>query len=164
MAESSSGKADPVSANTISTTLSSMTEKLVSILSSARKQADESMENFVTEKVWSLGGAIGLYADLFTSLHVTTRSAFEDVVKANFRNMDVRDEFEELIETETEWQKFLEGVERYLEKSDNVTNLKVNDQAPMDMPLVESTTGKTVTLREYSDNNSQLLVLFRHYA
>ena len=123
-------------------------EKMKAILIKANELRNSSIEGFVNKDIKILGGLIGVYAKCFDSLNVTTRSRFDDLVKKQFRNVELQTSFEDLLKAEEDWATFLEETDHLVnlnvgEKVEN-QSLRVLDNAPLPTSLIDARTGRYV--------------------
>lgn len=72
----------------------------------------------------------------------------------------VREQVEELLKLQTEWDSFLEGVDRSLQTADSQEAEHLSPATE----LCDGRTGKSMTLGDYMDEGQKLLlVLIRHF-
>lgn len=154
-----------VSEETLTSALTQMVNLGKVLLQKAKQEAEDSLEKFVPYKITTLLGLIKAGADLYKSIGVKKKSEAEDVWKKFYHHAEVRDQVEELLQLESEWDSFLESVDRDLQTSDGqLSGGKTADSLSPDTPFTDGRTGKSVTLGQYLDQGQKpLLVLIRHF-
>ena len=65
---------------------------------------------------------------------------------------------------QSEYTTFLENVDKKLIGNSPTKDLKVGDEGPIDVTLLEITANKTTNLRQELSGKSLVLVLLRHFA
>lgn len=77
----------------------------------------------------------------------------------------MREQVEELLQLESEWDSFLESVDQALQTTDGqLSGGKMVDSLSPDTPFTDGRSGKSVTLGQYlSQGQKLLLVLIRHF-
>jgi len=147
--------------------LGNLSQTARSIISLAREEADENTDEFVSKKIGKLFQIVGLYKQAFQASEVGTKAAFEEKIKAKFRDERVRDAYEDLLDAEQGWDDFLLGVDSQI-ISGGADVLTAGDQGPVEEQVMDVHTGQVVPLSHYTaaDESSQflLMVLLRHFA
>jgi len=142
----------------LAASLSATANEFESLLNSSKSRP---LEQFLEAP--RLGPSISLMAKLFKTAGVESRTELEEVVKGHFRNAQVRDSWEELLDVETDWDEFLAKVD-----SGEAEGLCKGDLAPLQLPLLEAKTGNKTSLAAILDSESTgrclHLVLLRHFA
>ena len=87
------------------------------ILAEAQKNAEESIEDFVADKVRKMGAVIGHYFNAFQALKVTSRKGLDEAVAKMYHSQEIQDATEELCEVEDEWDSFLEETDAKMNPS-----------------------------------------------
>uniref|UniRef100_A0A8P4GRV6 Uncharacterized protein n=2 Tax=Dicentrarchus labrax TaxID=13489 RepID=A0A8P4GRV6_DICLA len=154
-----------VSEETLTSALSQLVNLGKILLQKARQQAAESLETFVPHKITTLFGLITAGAQLYKSLGVKKKSEAEAVWQKYYHQAAVREQVEELLELEGEWDSFLEGVDRDLQVTDRLlSGSKIVESVSPDAAFTDVRTGKSVTLGQYLDQGQKLLLLLiRHF-
>uniref|UniRef100_A0AAQ5Y4M7 Selenoprotein L n=1 Tax=Amphiprion ocellaris TaxID=80972 RepID=A0AAQ5Y4M7_AMPOC len=123
-----------------------------------------SLQNLVPHKISTLFGLISAGGDLYRSLGVKTKSEAEAIWKKFYHHAEVREQVEELMQLETEWDSFLESVDTGLQTSqEQLPVAKTGDSLSPDIAFTDARSGESVTLGQYlSQGQKLLLVLIRH--
>ncbi|XP_069741182.1 selenoprotein L isoform X2 [Narcine bancroftii] len=118
------------------------------ILASARAESSgELFKSFISQKIGRLAGLIQLYANFFN----------------NFSS--VREQVEDLMEFELEWNNFLGDVDGQMKTSTICAELSLGSQVPGCLVFTDVRNGREVQLREFLEGQEKLLlVLLRHFA
>lgn len=134
------------------------------LLQKAKEEAQESLESFVPHKITTMFGLITGGTTLLKNLGVTKMSEAEELWKKSYHREAVREQVDELLQLETEWDSFLEGVDRGLQTpGEQMSDMKTAESLSLDTELINTCSGKNVTLGEFlSPGQMQLLVLIRH--
>lgn len=135
------------------------------LLQKAQQEAAESLENFVPYKITTLFGLIAAGADFYKSIGVKKKRDAEATWQKFYHHAAVREQADELLQLESEWDSFLESVDRGLQTSDGqLSGRQTADSLSPDTPLTDARTEKSVTLGQYLVQGQKLLlVLIRHY-
>ena len=139
---------------TIGSVLLKISEDLDSLTSNAKVLVDKDVNNFVNGKLGSnFGPAIKLYAELFKSIGVKSRTELEDEIKKNFKHhqgwclynyeqstnsLSVRDAFEGLLESETSWNELVGSLDMHLSKSQNTKELNLGEVCGEEIGLIDA--------------------------
>lgn len=119
--------------------------------------------DFVPHKISTLFGLIKAGADFYKSLGVKKWSEAEAIWQKSYNHEAVREQVEELLQLETEWDSFLEGVDRGLQTTDAQLSQTADRLSP-DTELIDARSAKSVTLGQYLGQGQKLLlVLIRHF-
>ncbi|KAI4798593.1 hypothetical protein KUCAC02_020621 [Chaenocephalus aceratus] len=154
-----------VSEDTLTCALSLLLNLSEVLLQTARQEAAESLEKFVPHKIAILFGLITAGGDFYKSLGVKKRSEAEAIWKKFYHNATVRDKVEELLQLESEWDSFLESVDRGLQTTDRqLSGGKMAASLSPDTAFTDARSGESVTLGQFLGRGEKtLLVLIRHY-
>ncbi|XP_069741181.1 selenoprotein L isoform X1 [Narcine bancroftii] len=136
------------------------------ILASARAESSgELFKSFISQKIGRLAGLIQLYANFFNNLHLKKRSDAEDLFKKFYHFSSVREQVEDLMEFELEWNNFLGDVDGQMKTSTICAELSLGSQVPGCLVFTDVRNGREVQLREFLEGQEKLLlVLLRHFA
>ncbi|CAJ1077988.1 selenoprotein L [Xyrichtys novacula] len=127
------------------------------LLKEAKKDAEGSLEDFVPHKISTLFGLITAGADFYKSLGVKKLSEAEALWQKSYQHAGVREQVEELLQLETEWDSFLEDVDRGLQTTDRqLSGKQTVDRLSPDTELTDARSGKSVTLGQYLDHVAEL--------
>ena len=116
---------------------------LKNILAEAQKNARQSVENFVADKVRKMGAMIGHYFTTFQALDVMTRKDMHGAIKKMYNYESVRDAEEELHQAEGDWDSFLKEIDDKINPSGDV-ELVVGSHGPCELKLTEVSTERLV--------------------
>lgn len=134
------------------------------ILDEAKKQAAESLEKFVPHKISTLFGLITAGTDFYKSLGVKKKNEAEAIWQKSYHRPAVREKVEELLQVETEWDSFLDDVDRGLQTAAEQQSGGPVESLSPDIELTDARSGKSVTLGQYMNQGQKLLlVLIRHF-
>ncbi|KAI3364491.1 hypothetical protein L3Q82_011272, partial [Scortum barcoo] len=118
-----------------------------------------SLENFVPYKITTLFGLITAGADFYKSIGVKKKSDAEATWQKFYHHAAVREQVDELLQLESEWDSFLESVDRGLQTSDGqLSGRQIADSLSPDAPLTDARTEKSVTLGQYLVQGQKLLL------
>lgn len=136
------------------------------ILAAAREESGGARaQEFVSLKIGRLAGLIQLHANFFNNLNVRRRSDVEDLFKKFYQSTAVRDQVEDLMKFELEWNNFLGDVDNQIEANAFQAQLKLGTQVPGCMKLTDVRSGREIQLEEFLHRREKLLlVLLRHFA
>ncbi|KAI8479193.1 hypothetical protein Bbelb_430870, partial [Branchiostoma belcheri] len=123
-----------------------------------------SLDDFMDRRVGCLGGLIGIYYNFLTRLCVKTRLEAERLWEHLYRYPSVQSAVEDLWEVEEQWDRFLQDVDKQLNADRAGEDLRVGSLGPVDVPLVDARTGRSVNLQDYLGYQCLILVLLRHFA
>ncbi|XP_075921285.1 uncharacterized protein LOC116939324 isoform X3 [Petromyzon marinus] len=121
-----------------------------SLLGGAQAESGEAgeLQEFVLQKITSLGGMIREYAQLMSSVLVSSRADLEQLWRLHLGKSDVREAVEELLQLEEEWSSFLKGMDERLDIE--VTAPGVAEpavQLPLDLELTDARCGRCLSQR-----------------
>lgn len=123
-----------------------LNERISTLLSSARRDCLNSIEDFVSDKVRKMGSIMTFYHNIFCNLDVQNRKELDNKISQLYGDKEIRESVDELIELESEWDEFLEGVDKKL-NGDKVKNeLAVGDQGPCELMLTDVRTERCVCI------------------
>lgn len=153
-----------VSEETVTSALTLLVNLSKVLLQNAKEDAAVSLENLVPHKISTLFGLITAGADLYKSLGVKTKSEAEAVWQKFYHHAGVREQVEELLQLESEWDSFLESVDTGLQTThEQPSGAETADSLSPDIVFTDARSGKSVTLGQYLDEGQKLLlVLIRH--
>ncbi|KAM3603393.1 uncharacterized protein V6R79_021384 [Siganus canaliculatus] len=148
-----------VSVDTLTGGLNLLVNLCKVLLENAKKEAAESLESFVPYKISTLFGLIGAGTQFYRTIGVKKKHEAEAVWKKYYHHAAVREQVEELLEVESEWDSFLEGVDRDLQTTDTqLSGGKLADSLSPDLQLTDARTEKSVTLGQYLHEGQKLLL------
>uniref|UniRef100_UPI00398F2D8F selenoprotein L isoform X1 n=1 Tax=Pristiophorus japonicus TaxID=55135 RepID=UPI00398F2D8F len=136
------------------------------ILAAARAESGgELAQGFVSQKIGRLAGMIPLYSSFLKTLHVQKRSDAEDLWMTFYHSVSVRDQAEDLLQFELEWNSFLSDIDARLKHNCVQTQLTLGTEVPGGMTFTDARSGREVQLEEFLQGPEKLLlVLLRHFA
>uniref|UniRef100_A0A2C9LHP9 Uncharacterized protein n=1 Tax=Biomphalaria glabrata TaxID=6526 RepID=A0A2C9LHP9_BIOGL len=138
--------------------------KLQLIIHQALVDFKESKDEFLSQKIGKLFQVVGLYRQAFEKLNVKTKSEFDGLARRYFSSPEVRDAFDEITQSERDWDEALEEIDKTLNTSVAV-QLKEGDTLPLEMTAVNARSKENVTLASFVHSQPFLLmVLLRHFA
>ncbi|XP_061414771.1 uncharacterized protein LOC133346951 isoform X2 [Lethenteron reissneri] len=120
------------------------------LLGGARAESEEDgeLQEFVLQKITRLGAMIREYAQLMSSVLVSSRADLEELWRRHWGKSDVRDAVEELLQLEEEWSSFLKGIDERLDNE--VTAPGVAEpavQLPLELELTDACCGRFLSQR-----------------
>eukprot|EP00088_Acartia_fossae_P019320 TRINITY_DN21273_c0_g1_i1.p1 TRINITY_DN21273_c0_g1~~TRINITY_DN21273_c0_g1_i1.p1 ORF type:complete len:157 (+),score=36.71 TRINITY_DN21273_c0_g1_i1:67-537(+) len=125
-----------------------------------KNDPEEWIENGVSK---DLGPNIGSYAAFYTSLGVQDQAGLHQLFKKNFKNVEVQERYEELLEVEDDWNSFLDSADTAL-SAGLLPPLKEGELIT-DKIVLNTVGGAEVDLHELSEGATYLhLILLRHFA
>ncbi|XP_078256146.1 selenoprotein L [Rhinoraja longicauda] len=136
------------------------------ILAAAREESGGAKaQEFVSLKIGRLAGLIQLYANFYNNLNVRRRGDAEDLFKRFYHSAAMRDQMEDLLRFELEWNNFLGDVDNQIKADSFQTQLKLGTQVPGCLKLTDVRSGREVQLEDFLHGQEKLLlVLLRHFA
>ncbi|KAM8725203.1 selenoprotein L [Acanthopagrus schlegelii] len=153
-----------VSEETLTSSLSLLVNLGKVLLEKAKQEAAESLEKFVPYKITTLYGLMTAGAQLFKSLGVKKKSEAEAVWQKFYHRAAVREQVDELLQLESDWDSFLVSVDEGLQTTAGLSGGTIAESLSPDTPFTEGRSGKSVTLGQYLDQGQKLLlVLIRHF-
>ncbi|XP_030577583.1 selenoprotein L [Archocentrus centrarchus] len=154
-----------VSEETLTDALSLLVNMGKVLLQNAKEEAAASLENFVPHKITTLFGLITAGANFYKSLGVKKKSEAEAIWQKSYHCAAVREQVEELLQLENEWDSFLESVDEGLQTTDvQLSGGNKTDSLSPETLFTDGRSGKSVTLGQYlGQGQSLLLVLTRHF-
>jgi len=84
-----------------------------------------------------MGSIIRFYSDIFCNLDVQNRKELDDKISQLYGDKEIRESVDELIELETEWDEFLEDVDKKLNGEQVKKELTVGEQGPCELLLTD---------------------------
>lgn len=143
--------------------------KLFQTLTDAKEIYEKEGEKFVDGSIGVLCNGITIYATLFKKCDCKSQKEFEDIVKNG--NLSIKKAAENLLEAEEEWGRFLEEVEKTINKSDDERPLlqegDVIDMGVTLYPVDGNREREAKSLQSIASScrgEYLLLVLNRHFA
>ncbi|KAK3586852.1 hypothetical protein CHS0354_034890 [Potamilus streckersoni] len=133
------------------------------LLKYGRDAASASRDQFVNDKIGKFFGLSIAYRNCFERLKVKTKVECEKVIKDNFRHKQIREVFEEIIETEAQWDTFLQENDSSL-KGDGGDTVQLDEFGPIDATLQDARTGNLTSLYQIAGQENLILILLRHFA
>ncbi|KAM9703211.1 selenoprotein L isoform 1-T3 [Menidia menidia] len=135
------------------------------LLQDVRREAAASLEALVPHKITTLFGLITAGADLYRSLGVKTKSEAEAVWQKSDHHAAVRQQLDELLQLEGEWDSFLKQVDDGLQASDGLLSAgEPLERLNPHSQLCDARSGRSTTLGEFlCPGQKLLLVLIRHF-
>ncbi|KAK0052273.1 peroxiredoxin-like 2C [Biomphalaria pfeifferi] len=91
--------------------------KLQLIIHQALADFKESKDEFLSQKIGKLFQVVGLYRQAFEKLNVKTKSEFDGLARRYFSSPEVRDAFDEITQSERDWDEALEEIDKTLNTS-----------------------------------------------
>lgn len=103
-------------------------------------------------------------ATFYKNLGVKKKREAEEIWQKSYHRAAVREQVDEFLQLETEWDAFLESVDRGLQTTDGqLSSVKTAECLSPDTELTDARSGKSVTLGQFlSPGQKLLLVLIRH--
>uniref|UniRef100_A0A1A8LJH5 Selenoprotein L n=1 Tax=Nothobranchius pienaari TaxID=704102 RepID=A0A1A8LJH5_9TELE len=154
-----------VSQETLTSSLTLLVNLGKVLLQNAKQEVAASLETFVPHKITTLFGLMAASEGFYRSIGVKTKSEAESVWQKSYHHADVREQVEELLKLETEWDSFLESVDKGLQTTDEqLSGGKPADSLSPDYQFTDARSGKGVTLGQFLGQGQKLLlVLIRHF-
>ncbi|TKS76180.1 hypothetical protein D9C73_009658 [Collichthys lucidus] len=150
---------ESVCEETLTDSLSLLVNLSKVLLQNAKQEAQESLESFVPHKITTLFGLITAGAQFYKRLGVKKRREAEAVWQKSYHLAAVREQVEELLQVEDEWDFFLDGVDKGLQTTDRqLAGAGAADSLSPETPLTDGRSGKSVTLGQYLDQGQKLLL------
>ncbi|KAM3603361.1 uncharacterized protein V6R79_020740 [Siganus canaliculatus] len=148
-----------VTQETLSGGLTQLVNASSDLLEKAKQEAAESLESFVAGKITALFGLTAVASQFYKTLGVTKKQEAEAVWQKYYHHAAVREQVDELLEVESEWDSFLERVDRDLQTTDTqLSGGKKADSLSPDLQFTDARTGKSVTLGQYLHEGQKLLL------
>ncbi|KAM9840744.1 uncharacterized protein ACBR49_016096 [Aulostomus maculatus] len=156
--------AEEVSRETLTGALSLLVNLGKVLLQKAQQDAAGSLEDFVPHKITTLFGLMTAGTNLYKSLGVRKKSEAEAIWQKYYAWAEVREQVEELLQLQSEWDSFLDSVDRGLQTTDGLlSGAPTADNLNPETPFTNGRTGESVNLGQYLDQGQKLLlVLIRH--
>lgn len=139
---------------------------LQGVLENVKSKFTDPVTDFVKNSLSQLGGAIGIYYSLFTSLNIVSHPELESLFQRHFHHPSVQDAVSVLEDVEREWNEFVIDVNKQSSvSSEKQTPLAIGSSGPCDLKVQDVRTGKISPIASYLDGaHSLILVLLRHFA
>jgi len=152
--------------NNICEATTKVVEFIESSLVKAKKAFKENPENWIEHEISQhLGPNIGNYVRFYASLGVTGQDQLTQLFKDNYQNKAVQEVYEELIEAEDDWNKFLESADQAL--SSGLVSAASEGEFIKDDNQLQSVSGEKLDLNDLFLTPEQQyvhFVLLRHFA
>jgi len=162
------GDTSDMDVEAIGSLLLKISSDLDNLTRNAHVLVNKDVNSFVNGKLGShFGPAIKLYSELFKTIGVRSRTELENEIKKNFRNQEVRDSFEGLLECETSWNKLVGSLDEHLSKSQSTNEIKLGEVCGEEIDLVDTRSGTTTSISSLLgslDYSFLHCVLLRHFA
>ena len=154
--------------------LSDLGEKITNIVSKVQDnfRASTDLYEFIRlgnkNGITALFGVSHAYSDCMKTLGVRTKAELEQLWKKCYREAEVRDAVEMVLEGEQAFAEFVAEVEKelipYEDKSISKGPAMAGQVLPKDLGLFDATSGQPVTLDTYwKESKFTLFVLIRHF-
>ncbi|KAG7509425.1 hypothetical protein JOB18_043614 [Solea senegalensis] len=139
-----------VSRETLTGALTRLVNQSKALLQKAKQDAEVSLEKLVPYEITALFGLMAAGTDFYDSLGVKKKSDAEAVWRKFYNHAAVRELVDEFLELESEWDAFLENVDKGLQVTDRkLAGAKMADGVSPDTAFTDARSGKNVTLAEY---------------
>ena len=110
---------------------------------------------------------VNLYVECFRSAGVATRKELEERWSRHFHDTQVRESVEELLAAEDAYNTMMKEIEREMQRYEDQTAVplvSVGDCIPVDLNLMEATSGEMTLLQTYcSKAKYTLFILRKHF-
>uniref|UniRef100_A0AAY5KJQ5 Uncharacterized protein n=3 Tax=Esox lucius TaxID=8010 RepID=A0AAY5KJQ5_ESOLU len=135
------------------------------LLENGKQEAAGSIKDFVPNKITTLFGLMTCGANFYKSISVTKHSEAEDLWKKSYHHAMVREQVDELLQLEEEWDAFLDSIDTELKTTDKqLTGRPTSQNLSADTFLTDARSGENVALGKYfGKGENLLLVLIRHF-
>ncbi|KAG7265013.1 hypothetical protein CRUP_038118, partial [Coryphaenoides rupestris] len=145
----------------LTSSLSLLVNSGKAILDNAKHDAAASLEGFVPDKISTMFGLITVAADFYNSIGVTSKADAESTWAKSYHHVSVRNEVENLLQLESQWNSFLAGVDAELcpVETQGPEGSCTPDRLSGDVALVDARTTDHVSVRNEVENLLQLEAL-----
>ncbi|KAM4528792.1 selenoprotein L [Fundulus diaphanus] len=135
------------------------------LLQNAQQEAAASLETFLPHKITTLFGLITAGGNFYRSIGVKTKGEAEAIWQKLYHRPAVREQVEELLKLENEWDSFLQSVDKGLQLTDEqLPGAKTADSLSPDSLFTGARSGQSVTLGQFLGQGQKLLlVLLGHF-
>lgn len=141
-----------------------LVETLEDLLRYGKHVAEESVNEFVNDKIGKLFGMATAYEKCLQRVGAKTKDEMERKFHRHSRNAHLREACTELLDVEQEWDSFLKDVDKSLEE-DSADIVSLDETGPIDVPLVDARSSNETSLRNFLHGGQSLvLILLRHFA
>ncbi|CAL1534995.1 unnamed protein product [Lymnaea stagnalis] len=145
-------------------TYKDISDKMWHIISQARENIQDSVDDFVAKQIGRLFQIVPVYKKAFEGLNVKTKAEFEKKASHYFRDQFVREEFDELIQNEREWDDLLKDVDKTLSSPDAIP-LEVGDTLPLSLSVINARSKVESSIKSYLEDTKFIaMILLRHFA
>jgi hypothetical protein len=128
-------------------------------------------EEFISKRLSGLFGIVQHYCQLYDNLQIKTRAEVDDVIRSNYRYLEIQEVHDSLLTLETDWDQFLEGIDSQLiVDAQKAKALDVGDVGLSDVQLKCLDNELVTSLRDCQQPSDLLpchwliVVLLRHFA
>ncbi|XP_077992630.1 uncharacterized protein LOC144446681 [Glandiceps talaboti] len=133
---------DVVDKDTIHTVVRETIDKTKELIQNIKEQVEKSsLDLFVSSASQYIGPIIGVYASTFTRLNCASSDEFHDLFKSHFKNVDIQELYDELVESESEWDELLQTIDGRL-KDQVASELDIGSPVPLDVTLIDVKTSQ----------------------
>ncbi|XP_065835992.1 uncharacterized protein [Oscarella lobularis] len=115
-------------------------------------------ESFVESKLTSLGRLISIYHACFVELGVKSRDEMNGICSKS-KNEAVTEAYDDLLNTEVDWNQFLVRVDDLVSKDIDESNADFHSTL-----VTDARTGQQRILNSFFETTYTILVLLRHFA
>ncbi|MED6294476.1 hypothetical protein CHARACLAT_021413 [Characodon lateralis] len=148
-----------ISEETLTSGLSLLVSLGKILLQNAEQEAAASLESFVPHKITTLFGLITAGEDFYRSIGVKTKGEAEAVWQKSHHQPAVREQVEELLKLEKEWDSFLLSLDKGLQMTDEeLSGAKTVDSLSPDSLFTDARSGESVTLGQFLGQGQKLLL------
>ncbi|GFR76811.1 selenoprotein L [Elysia marginata] len=135
-------------ASAVVTSLVEISHHCKEIILHAKECAKGDVEQFISRDIGKLFKVVWTYKNAFERLQVTNKTEFEKAVSHEFWQGNVREEFDEVLESEQVWDEFLLEVDSQLVVSNDRPLVK-GDLFPSNLSLIDARTGQPTTVESF---------------
>ncbi|XP_065563243.1 uncharacterized protein LOC136029104 [Artemia franciscana] len=139
------------------TSVNDLISELNHTLNEAKTSIKEDPERFLKEGYEVLGKGMDAYAQFHKRCGFRNREELNSYFQLNHSSQVARDIYEELIDSEDDWDNFLKEIDSTYFKQ---TNLSV----PSQIYVSDCSTGKVTNFKSLGETSICLFVLLRHFA
>ncbi|KAL4238421.1 hypothetical protein ACF0H5_003129 [Mactra antiquata] len=148
----------------ITAAVSQLVETLEDLLKYGRQAVQESVNDFVNDKIGKMFGMSVAYEKCFSRMKVSTKKDMERAMRQHSKNVKLREASTELLDVEQEWDTFMKDIDKNLEGDSN-ESLNIGETGPVDNTLIDARTGTETSLKSVAPHDKNIvLILLRHFA
>ncbi|XP_016519343.1 selenoprotein L isoform X2 [Poecilia formosa] len=152
-----------VSEETLTGALSLLVSLGQILLQNAQQEAAASLQTFVPHKITTLFGLITAGENFYRRIGVKTKGEAEAVWQKLYHHPAVREQVEELLKLENEWDSFLQSVDKDLQMTDEqLSGANPADSLSPDFVFTDARSKESVTLGQFL-GQKLLLVLIGNF-